>query len=63
MGEGNDVDIADVEAPLAQAGGDGLVRETLGVHVAVEPLLLHERHHQTVDQEACRGVVAEAVDT
>ncbi|HEV3465388.1 MAG TPA: hypothetical protein VG846_15560, partial [Actinomycetota bacterium] len=62
MGEGDHVDLADADARQVQAEPDRLVGEAFGVALAVEPLLLRQGDQPPVLQQACRRVMAEAVD-
>jgi hypothetical protein len=62
VGEGDHVDLADADARQVQAEPDGLVGETFGVPLAVEPLLLGQGDQPAILQQAGRGVMAEAVD-
>jgi hypothetical protein len=62
VGEGDHVHLSDADARQAQAEPDGLIGETLGVPLALEPLLLGQGDQPPVVQQAGRGVVAEAVD-
>ena len=57
MRERHDVHVADADPRLPQAELDGLVGKGLRVLLAVEPLLLHERHGLAVLHQRRGGVV------